>query len=140
MREHITPKERQRIRNRRRRQEVKRQLYMCGVLVILLIVLVVTYNSKAAEQKKAAADAAKTEQKEQKEQVSADAAKKMEESALGTVADNETLKERIKRVREEARQAGYPEDIQQLPVKPNKTGTHCNQDQIQRAYFPNTSL
>ena len=119
MREHITPKERQRIRNRRRRQEVKRQLYMCGVLVILLIVLVVTYNSKAAEQKKAAADAAKTEQKEQKEQISADAAKKMEESALGTVADNETLKERIKRVREEARQAGYPEDITSL-LKKNK--------------------
>ena len=119
MREHITPKERQRIRNRRRRQEVKRQLYMCGVLVILLIVLVVTYNSKAAEQKKAAADAAKTEQKEQKEQISADAAKKMEESALGSVADNETLKERIKRVREEARQAGYPEDITSL-LKKNK--------------------
>ncbi|MCI8319552.1 MAG: hypothetical protein HFH02_00595 [Dorea sp.] len=117
MREHIIPRERQRIRNRRRRQEVKRQLYMCGVLVILLIVLVVTYNSKAAEKKKAAADAAKTEQK--KEQVSADAVKNMEESAIGTVADNETPKERIKRVREEAKQAGYPKDITAL-LKKNK--------------------
>ena len=49
MREHITPRERQRIRNRRRRQQVKRQLYLCGVLAVLLVGLVVTYNSKAAE-------------------------------------------------------------------------------------------
>lgn len=117
MRERITPKERQRIRNRRRRQEVKRQLYMCGVLVILLIVLVVTYNSKAAEKRKAEADAAKTGQK--KEQVSADDAKKMEESSIGTVADNETPKERIKRVREEAKRIGYPKDITAL-LKKNK--------------------
>lgn len=118
MRTHITPRERQRIRNRKRRQQVKRQLYLCGVLVTLLVVLVATYNSKAAE-KKAALEAAKKEQKEQREQVSDDAAKKMEESALGTVADNETPKQRLKRVREQARQSGYPEDITSL-LKKNK--------------------
>ena len=116
MRTHITPRERQRIRNRKRRQQVKRQLYLCGLLVTLLVVLVATYNSKAAEKKKAAAEAAKTEQKEQ---VSGDAAKKMEESALGTVADNETPKQRLKRVKEQARQSGYPEDITAL-LKKNK--------------------
>ncbi len=118
MRTHITPRERQRIRTRKRRQQVKRQLYLCGVLVTLLVVLVATYNSKAAE-KKAALEAAKKEQKEQREQVSDDAAKKMEESALGTVADNETPKQRLKRVREQARQSGYPEDITSL-LKKNK--------------------
>ena len=120
MRTHITPRERQRIRNRKRRQQVKRQLYLCGVLVTLLVVLVATYNSKAAE-KKAALEAAKKEQKEQREQVSDDAAKKMEESALGTVADNETPKQRLKRVREQARQSGYPEDITSLLTKNKET-------------------
>lgn len=114
MREHITPRERQRIRNRKRRQQVKRQLYLCGVLAVLLVALVITYNSKAAEKKKAAGKAAQT-----KEQVSDDAAKKIEEAEIGTVSDNETLKERIKRVREEARQSGYPEDITAL-LKKNK--------------------
>lgn len=121
MREHITPRERQRIRNRRRRQQVKRQLYLCGVLAILLVGLVVTYNSKAAEEKKkvdAAADDTKTEQKEQ---VSDAAAKKMEESAISTVADNETPQERVKRVREEARQSGYPKDIVELLKKNEET-------------------
>ncbi len=121
MREHITPRERQRIRNRRRRQQVKRQLYLCGVLAILLVGLVVTYNSKAAEEKKkvdAAADDTKTEQKEQ---VSDAAAKKMEESAISTVADNETPQERVERVREEARQAGYPKDIVELLKKNEET-------------------
>ncbi|MCI8561463.1 MAG: hypothetical protein HFH03_10155 [Dorea sp.] len=129
MREHITPKERQRIRNRRRRQEVKRQLYLCGVLAILLVALVVTYNSKAAEKKKvtAAAEAAKKQQKEQKEQteqkeqVSAEAAKQMEEASIGTVADNETFKERVRRVKEEARQSGYPKDITDLLEKNEET-------------------
>lgn len=121
MREHITPRERQRIRNRRRRQQVKRQLYLCGVLAILLVGLVVTYNSKAAEEKKkvdAAADDTKTEQKEQ---VSDAAAKKMEESAISTVADNETPQERVERVREEARQSGYPKDIVELLKKNEET-------------------
>lgn len=120
MREHITPRERQRIRNRRRRQQVKRQLYLCGALVILLIGLVVTYNSKAAEEKeKKVAEAADETKAEQIEQVSDAAAKKMEEAAISTTADNETAEERIKRVREEARQSGYPEDITGL-LKKNK--------------------
>lgn len=121
MREHITPRERQRIRNRRRRQQVKRQLYLCGVLAVLLVGLVVTYNSKAAEEKKkvdAAVDDTKTERKEQ---VSEAAAKKMEESAISTVADNETPQERVKRVREEARQSGYPKDIVELLKKNEET-------------------
>lgn len=115
MRTHITPRERQRIRNRKRRQQVKRQLYLCGVLVTLLVALVAAYNSKAAEKKKAS-EAARTEQKEQ---VSDDAAKKMEESQLGTVADNETPKQRLKRVKEQAKQLEYPEDITSL-LKKNK--------------------
>ncbi len=121
MREHITPRERQRIRNRRRRQQVKRQLYLCGVLAVLPVGLVVTYNSKAAEEKKkvdAAVDDTKTERKEQ---VSEAAAKKMEESAISTVADNETPQERVKRVREEARQSGYPKDIVELLKKNEET-------------------
>lgn len=122
MREHITPKERRRIRNRRRKQQVKRQLYMCGVLVILLVALVVTYNSKAAEKKKAEAEAiADSAKMEQKEQVAADDAQKIEEAAIDTVADTETPKERIKRVREEARQSGYPEDITGLLKKNSET-------------------
>ena len=64
MRTHITPRERQRIRNRKRRQQVKRQLYLCGVLVTLLVVLVATYNSKAAE-KKAALEAAEPIQEQE---------------------------------------------------------------------------
>lgn len=120
MREHITPRERQRIRNRRRRQEVKRQLYLCGLLVILVVGLVVTYNSKAAEEKKRVAAAADDDAKtEQKVRVSDEAAKKMEESAISTVADTETPEERMKRVREEARQSGYPDDITGL-LKKNK--------------------
>lgn len=121
MREHITPRERQRIRNRRRRQQVKRQLYMCGVLAVLLVGLVVTYNSKAAEEKKKVSAAADDTKTEPKEQVSDAAAKKMEESAISTVADNETPKERVKRVREEARQSGYPKDIVELLKKNEET-------------------
>lgn len=121
MREHITPRERQRIRNRRRRQQVKRQLYLCGILAVLLVGLVVTYNSKAAEEKKKKAAAADEVKTGQKEQVSDAAAKKMEESEISTVADNETPKERMKRVREEARQSGYPKDITELLKKNEET-------------------
>lgn len=117
MREHITPRQRQRIRSRRRRQEFKKRLFLSGILTVLLVALAVTINNtKAAADKE---EETKEEKAAQKGEVSADAAKKIEEAAIGTAADQETKKERIKRVREEAIQAGYPEHIISL-LKKNK--------------------
>lgn len=117
MREHITPGQRRSIRTRRRKQELKRKLTLSGVLAVLAVVLIVTYNNtKAAAEKEEQATA---EDSVIKGEVSADAAKKIGEAAIGSVSDNETKKERIKRVREEAQEAGYPKDIISL-LKKNK--------------------
>lgn len=117
MREHITPGQRYSIRTRRRKQELKRKITLSGILAVLVVALIITYNNtKAAEEEKQQAAEDNTVVKGE---VSVDAAKKIGEAAIGSVADNETKKERLSRVRKEAREAGYPEDIISL-LKKNK--------------------
>jgi hypothetical protein len=119
MREHITPGQRHNLRTRRRKQELKRKFVLSGVLAVLAIALIVTFNNTKAAEKEKRRQAAAAEDSVIKGEVSADAARKIGEAAIGSVSDNETKKERIKRVREEAQEAGYPEDIISL-LKKNK--------------------
>ncbi|MGN1166993.1 MAG: C39 family peptidase [Lachnospiraceae bacterium] len=115
-------KRRGRITKAKRRQKVKRQLLMCGLFIIVCIALIITYNTKASERKKSE-EAVKTEQKKEKEKVPDNVAEKMSESEIDTVSESETLKQKVKRIRKEATEKGYPEDIINLLKKNNETVT-----------------
>lgn len=118
---HVTPKRQKGIKYTKRKQQVKRQIILGGVLFGLLIVLAITYNTKAAGKKKAQ-EAAKARQQNEEIQKGVDkAAEKMEDSELGTIAENETAKQRLKRVRTEAKSKGYPKDIIALLSKNKET-------------------
>lgn len=113
-------KRRGRITKAKRRQKVKRQLLLCGVFVIACIALIITHNTKASESKKSE-EIIKTEQK--KEKIPDEVTKKISESEIETVSETETMKQKVKRVRKEAKEKGYPKDIIHLLKKNNETVT-----------------
>lgn len=110
------PKRRGRITKAKRRQKVKRQLLMIGIICAACITLIITYNIKASARKRAQ-ETVKSEQ--QKEKVPDEVARKIAESEVETVQETETINQKVKRVRKEAKEKGYPEDIINL-LKKNK--------------------
>lgn len=120
LQEHITrtPKRRGRITKAKRRQKVKRQLLMIGLICVACITLIITYNIKASARKKTQ-ETIKTEQ--QKKKVPDEVVKQMAESEVDTVKDTETIEQKVKRVRKEAKEKGYPEDIINLLKKNDET-------------------
>lgn len=114
------PTGRRGIRQKKRRQQIKRQLVMSGILFLLIIILGITYNTKVAA-KKTKETANTQNQKADIQQGVDEAAEKMEGAALGTVSENETAKQRLKRVKKEAKEKGYPEDIIALLRKNKET-------------------
>ena len=109
------PKRRGRITRAKRKQKVKRQIMTGGILLIACVVLIMAYTSKASEKAKDG----KAVQTQQKVKVPDEVAEKMAQSEIETVSDTETAKERLKRVKKEATEKGYPEDIINL-LKKNK--------------------
>ncbi len=108
------------IRQKKRSQQLKRQIVMSGILFVLIIILGITYNTKVAA-KKAKETANTQDQNADIQQGVDEAARKMEDAALGTVSENETAKQRLKRVKKEAKEKGYPEDIIALLGKNKET-------------------
>lgn len=108
------------IRQKKRRQQLKRQLVMSGILFVLIIVLGITYNTKVAAKKTKEAVNPKNRKEEVQKGVD-EVAGKMEEASIGTMSDHETAKQRLRRVKEEAEAKGYPKDIAALLRKNKET-------------------
>jgi len=106
-----------RITKARRRQKVKRQLMLIGVCMTACIVLVVTYTIRASGKN----ETKETVQTAQKGKVPDSVAEKMAQSEIDTVKDTETTKERVKRVKKEAKTNNYPADIIELLDKNAET-------------------
>lgn len=116
-----TQKSRRGILRMKRRREVRARIFMSGILCLMLIALAVTYNTKAAEKKKAAEAIETVAQKKKLEESADEAAKKMAGDTIATKAEKETAKERLKRVKKEAKEKGYPKDIVELLSKNKET-------------------
>lgn len=106
-----------RITKAKRRQKVKRQLMIIGICIAACVALVVTYAVKASGKN----DAKETAGAVQKEKVPDSVAEQMAQSEIDTVKDTETVKERVRRVRKEAKENQYPEDIIELLKKNRET-------------------
>lgn len=109
------------IRHMKKRREMRMRFFMSVLLCFMLIGLAATYNTKAAEKERAAEAFQAAQQKQKLESKAEETAKKMEGNTISTRADTETARERLERVRKEAEEKEYPEDIIELLDKNKET-------------------
>lgn len=105
----------------RRVQQVKRQKRILAVIGVVILIAVCAYIVKSCgkDEETSVAEASAIQQVSEEE--NSQEVEEVDKAKTTTEEKSETAKERLKRVKKEAKEAGYPEDVIELLSKNSET-------------------